>query len=83
MSIFSMKLKGAAGASGKQLLAIPLQVVAIHDHKDARECSVHLQDAKGGTVDLVLREDDRDDVLKAIAAGTVAVGRAFVLRLVG
>lgn len=84
MSLFAMKLKKSGGSNESSLLSTALKVCALHDHPDSREMSVHLrqEDAPdAGTVDLVLRENDREVALKLVESGALAVGKSFTLTL--
>lgn len=83
MSLLSMKLKQPAQTTEAGVLAhVPCSVTAIHDAPEAREISVHLRPVNRpelGAVDLVLREDDRDQALLAVASGALVVGATFNL----
>ena len=84
MSLFAMKLKKSGSANESSLLTTRLKVCAVHDHPDAREMSVHLrqEDApEAGTVDLVLREADREVALKLVESGALAVGQFLTLSI--
>jgi len=85
MSLLSMKMKQPGETTAAGVLAhVPCSVTAIHDAPEAREISVHMRPVNRpelGAVDLVLREDDRDQALLAVEAGTLVVGATFNLTI--
>lgn len=80
MSLASMKLKLQLSPDGTLLGVVPLEVVAVHHHRDSRELNVHLRPVgnfEAGTVDIVLLGDDLDSALRSLPQ----VGQHFTLAL--